>query len=132
MASLLLDTSVLVGSMRSGLPPDGIDDDDTTAITALTLAELIAGALLTRGHDRTINQRFIRTVMTVFPLVPYTPKIAISHGRLLATTRAQGRPRGQHDLIIAATAQATDRIVVTADHGFADLPGVEVRLVGQG
>jgi predicted nucleic acid-binding protein len=30
--------------------------------------------------------------------------------------------------VIAATARATDRTVVTADHGgFADLPGVPVR-----
>jgi tRNA(fMet)-specific endonuclease VapC len=45
--------------------------------------------------------------------------------------RRAGRPRGAHDLIIAATAVATGRIVVTADgDGFADLPGVSVRGYG--
>jgi predicted nucleic acid-binding protein len=39
-----------------------------------------------------------------------------------------GTPRGAHDLIIAATARATSRTVVTSDRtGFIDLPGVNVR-----
>ena len=47
---------------------------------------------------------------------------------LLAVVRTQGRPRGAHDLLIAATARSTGRTVLTADTtAFADLPGVEVR-----
>jgi predicted nucleic acid-binding protein len=39
-----------------------------------------------------------------------------------------GRPRGAHDLIIAATARATRRMVVTADtSAFADLTEVHVQ-----
>ena len=38
---------------------------------------------------------------------------------------------GAHDLIIAATARATDRMVLTADEraSFGELPDVEVRLI---
>jgi tRNA(fMet)-specific endonuclease VapC len=47
---------------------------------------------------------------------------------LLVAVSKSGRPRGAHDLIIAATARATGRIVVTADQsGFDGLPGVKVR-----
>jgi tRNA(fMet)-specific endonuclease VapC len=54
--------------------------------------------------------------------------VARSHTQLLVAVRAGGRPRGAHDLIIAATARATGRTVVTTDDtGFDDLPGVSVR-----
>jgi tRNA(fMet)-specific endonuclease VapC len=49
---------------------------------------------------------------------------------LLAHARRSGHRQGAHDLVIAATALARDRIVVTADRGgFDDLPGVAVRLL---
>jgi tRNA(fMet)-specific endonuclease VapC len=61
----------------------------------------------------------------------YTPQVAIHHAALLAHTRRTGRPRGAHDLIIAATARASSRVLVTTDSkaGFDDLPDVAVRLL---
>ncbi|MBA2338601.1 MAG: hypothetical protein H0V96_12770 [Acidimicrobiia bacterium] len=54
--------------------------------------------------------------------------MAGAHAALLAEVRETGRPRGAHDLIIAATAMATDRILVTADSaGIADLSDVRIR-----
>ena len=45
--------------------------------------------------------------------------------RLLAAVRQAGRPRGAHDLLIAATALASNGVVITADESdFDDLPGV--------
>ncbi len=45
-----------------------------------------------------------------------------------AEVRRSGRPRGAHDLIVAATARATARTVITADAAaFAGLAGVEAR-----
>ena len=41
-----------------------------------------------------------------------------------------GRPRGSHELIIAAIARARRRTVLTRDTaGFVDLPGVDVHIV---
>jgi tRNA(fMet)-specific endonuclease VapC len=55
------------------------------------------------------------------------------HARLLAATRRSGKPRGAHDLIIAATAIGSGRVVVTADaRGFAELPDLVVRELPQG
>lgn len=48
---------------------------------------------------------------------------------LLAHARRTGRPRGAHDLQIAATAAATGRLVLTTDRrAFDGLPGVRHRL----
>lgn len=53
---------------------------------------------------------------------------AVTDAKLLARARRSGRPRGAHALIIAATARAGGRVVVTADTSASeDLPGVEVR-----
>jgi tRNA(fMet)-specific endonuclease VapC len=49
----------------------------------------------------------------------------------LAHTRGHGRRRGPHDLIVAATALAAGRVLVTTDAAaaFEELPGLGVRLI---
>jgi tRNA(fMet)-specific endonuclease VapC len=70
-------------------------------------------------------------VAAVLPVLPYDAAVAAAHRSLLVAVRRSGMPRGAHDLIIAATAVATARLVVTSDaRGFTDLPGVEVRHPG--
>lgn len=52
----------------------------------------------------------------------------LSARELFATVRRHGRSRGAHELIIAATAKATQRHVVSADQSAYDnLPGIVVR-----
>ncbi|WP_419551770.1 type II toxin-antitoxin system VapC family toxin [Candidatus Poriferisodalis sp.] len=54
-------------------------------------------------------------------------EVAVVHAELLAEAQRAGRARGAHDLIIAATARATNRTVVTADpKRFEGLSGVSV------
>ena len=67
----------------------------------------------------------------MLPVVDYTHAVAVHHAALLAHVRRDGRPSGAHDLIIAATARATGRLLVTTDGraGFADLPDVEARVL---
>lgn len=60
--------------------------------------------------------------------IAYDLRVAEVHGQLLVAVREQRRPRGAHELIIAATARSTRRVVLTADaRAFAELPDVEVR-----
>ena len=128
MSSLLLDTTVLIDSERSdGYLRDVIGDDDTVAIAAVTVAELLVGVHLATTHRRAQRQAFVEAVIETIPVVAYDTEVAVKHAMLLAEARREGRPRGAHDLIIAATARATNRTVVTADAtGFADLSGVDV------
>jgi len=59
-------------------------------------------------------------------VLDYTETTAEHHARLIAHVRKLGKPRGAHDLIIAAHAVETDRIILSGDAAarFADLPGV--------
>ena len=130
MTRLLLDTTFLIDAERGGVDIDGaIADDDDVAIAAITLAELRVGVLL--ADDRRLDERasFVAAVRSGLPVVGYDVDVADVHADLLAHIRRAGTPRGAHDLIIAATAWATGRDVVTADRSaFEGLPGVEVHL----
>lgn len=129
MSRLLLDTTLLIDAERSGADLDRfIADDDDAAIAAVTVAELHVGALLADPSHRTARTAYVEAVVAAIPVVSYDAAIALEHAGLLAATRRAGRTRGAHDLIIAATAKASGRAVVTADPAaFEDLPGVEVR-----
>ena len=127
MARLILDTSALVADERGDRDAalGAIGDADDVAIAALTLAELRVGVLLATDERRESRAAFVERVARVFVIEDYTEAVASAHGDLLAHVHRAGRPRGAHDLIIAATAIATDRILVTSDRrGFADLPGL--------
>ena len=68
-------------------------------------------------------------IITTIPVIDDDVHVAEAHAELLVEVRNQGNPRGAHNLIIAATAKAADRTIVSAEHtAFQDLPGVTVRL----
>ncbi len=129
MSRLLLDTTFLVDANRRGGQLDSlVADDDDVAIAAVTVAELLVGVELSSGKARRQRQEFLDDVITAIPVVNYDLAVAQAHAQLLVAVRQQGRPRGAHDLIIASTAKATSRTVVTADAGaFSDLPDVLLR-----
>jgi tRNA(fMet)-specific endonuclease VapC len=67
------------------------------------------------------------SVLDAISIESYDLEVAEAHAQLMVYVRRAGPPRGAHDLIIAATALARDREIVTPDRrGFADLPGVAV------
>lgn len=130
MTRLLLDTTFLIDTERGDAELDGlIADEDDVAVAAITIAELRVGVLLADQRRRADRAAFLEMVRGAMPVVDYDLGVAGVHADLLAHVRRSGRPRGAHDLIIAATARATGRQVVTADsEAFEELPGVEVHL----
>jgi len=111
----------------SGSLEAAIDDADDVAIAAITVAELKVGVKLAKGRRREKRERFVAAVLDAVAIEPYDLDVADAHASLLAHVRKAGVPRGAHDLIIAATARARDRQVVSFDQaGFAGLPGVSM------
>jgi tRNA(fMet)-specific endonuclease VapC len=104
-----------------------IEDADDVAIAAITAAELKVGVQMARGGRRGKRERFVSAVLEAVSVEPYDLEVAEAHAVLLAHVRRAGTPRGAHDLIIAATARARGREVVSSDRtGFAELPGVSI------
>ena len=86
------------------------------------------GVELAGLSHRASRRKFVQDLETSIPVVDYDMSVARAHAELLVAARRQGRPRGADDLIIAATAKATQREVVSADpSAFQDLPGVVLR-----
>jgi tRNA(fMet)-specific endonuclease VapC len=131
---LILDTGILVRAERGRARLDrALRDDDDVAIAAITAAELLVGVELADARRRPDRAAYVDDVLATVPVEDYTLDVAAAHARLLAHARRTGRPRGAHDLIIAATAAATRRTVLTSDGSaaFADLPGVDALVVGR-
>jgi tRNA(fMet)-specific endonuclease VapC len=75
---------------------------------------------------------FVEELLSALAIEDYDLEVARVHAGLLAHGLRAGTHRRAHDLLIAATAAARRREVVTADpKGFINLPGVTVRLAGQ-
>ncbi len=105
-----------------------IGDQDDVAIAAVTAAELLVGVELADEHRRERRERYVGDVLKTISVESYDLHVARAHARLLAHVRRSGTPRGAHDLIIAATAVARDREIVSADaNAFEGLPGIVLR-----
>jgi tRNA(fMet)-specific endonuclease VapC len=124
---LLLDTTFLIDAERGTTHLDElVRDDDDVAIAAITLAELTVGVRLATTRQRPRRRSYVDEIAASIPILPYDEAVALHHASLLVVVRQTGRPRGAHDLIIAATAAAAGRTVVSADRrAFDGLPGVK-------
>ena len=135
MARLILDTGVLIGITRGRLDTNSIvSDEDDLAVPAVVVAEFLAGVIADHDPSRAAAQRaFLDSFLVSVPVMPYDTDTVECHAELLAHTQVNGCRRGPYDLMIAATAITTDRVLLTTDAkaGFDKLPGVSVRLVAQ-
>ncbi|MEV4059922.1 PIN domain-containing protein [Nonomuraea dietziae] len=129
---LILDTGVLIAAERGKASVDAvIGDADDVAIAAITVAELLVGVELADAARRPDRQAFVDQALALIPVEEYTTDVARVHARLVAHVRREGKSRGAYDLLIAATAAATARTVITMDASaaFDDLPGVRAQVV---
>ncbi|MFC9967986.1 PIN domain-containing protein [Nocardia ignorata] len=123
---LILDTGLLIAYER-GTIDRRVFDDDELAIAAVTVAEFRVGIELADTAERAAQRsRRLSVLLADLDILEYTEQTATRHAQLLAHVRRTGRPRGAHDLIIAAHAAESGRTVVSLDvkAKFGDLPGV--------
>ena len=128
---LSLDTSVLVGLERGTLSPSVLRPDDDICVSLVAIDEYMVGVELARVEHRPRMRQFLDKMCDAVAVLPFDQDILETHVKLAAWTYRQGRPRGQHDLMIAATALATDRLLLTCDRKarFEELPGLNVQVV---
>lgn len=133
MGRVILDTGVLIGLERQRLALDAvIADEDDLAVPAVVVAEFLRGVCLAATDAQRAERReFLDGLLATTPVEDYTRTVAEKHGELMAHVQRTGEPRGAHDLLIAATALATNRTLVTTDAKarFDELPGLSVTVV---
>lgn len=123
---LILDTNVLIAYERRTIDRAALDADEL-AVAAVSIAEYRVGIELADTPARAADRaRALVAITSAVEVLDYTEATAACHARLIAHARRAGNPRGAHDLIIAAHAVQTDRIILTFDAKarFTDLPGV--------
>lgn len=123
---LILDTNVLIEFER-GTIDRSILDEDEIAIAAITVAEYRTGIELADTAPRAAARaRALAVITDAVDVLDYTSATATHHAQLIAHVRRSGQPRAAHDLIIAAHAAQTGRIVLSRDAQarFGDLPAV--------
>jgi tRNA(fMet)-specific endonuclease VapC len=130
---LILDTSILIAAERGSVNLAGAAGGDAdAALPAIAVAEYLAGVhLAATEQQRQTCQAFLERALDALPVEKYTQRVAVRHGELLALARRSGTTRGAHDLIIAATALATGRTILTVDDRarFHELPQVPARVL---
>jgi len=123
---LILETTVLIAYERGTIDRSALDNDEL-AVAAVSIAEYRVGIELSDTAARAADRaRALAVIASAIDILDYTESTAAHHARLIAHVRKLGKPRGAHDLILAAHAVETDRVVLSRDAAarFGDLPGV--------
>ena len=78
--------------------------NDQFEIAAITIAELWHGVERAVEPRKSKRRKYLETVVTALPIVPYTEQTAYEHARIWAELQSAGKMIGAYDLIVAATA----------------------------
>jgi tRNA(fMet)-specific endonuclease VapC len=128
---IILDMGTLIAIERGKLDVDAVLGADDAAIAAVTAMELLVG--VERADEARKQARSVRVeaVPASLPVEDYTIAVARIHAKLAAETMANGKQRSAYDLMIAATAAATSRILITTDAKaeFNQLAGVRSEVI---
>jgi toxin FitB len=120
----LLDTNILSNATKLSPSPSLISwmaqqDVEDTFIASVTVAEIWRGVReRPAGKRRTELERWFfgpTGPQSAFAgrIFPFDEKSALIWGRLMAEGTAVGRPRSAFDMILAATAEANECVLVT-------------------
>ena len=121
----LLDTSFFVAT-ESGRPLGEMEGVTETEVSVVTLAELTLGVLMANDDDRPARVATLSAVESTWDPLPVDAEVARQFARLAAALRADRRRVPILDVLVAATAIAERIPVVTQDHDYDAIPGVEV------
>src|SRR5947208_10511613 len=96
-------------------------------IAAITVAELWHGVERATTRHRSARQSYLRAILDVLPIIPYTEQTAYEHARLWAQLESSGKMIGPYDLIVAATALERESDLATFNkRHFGIVPGLKL------
>jgi tRNA(fMet)-specific endonuclease VapC len=105
--AIILDADVIIRGERGAFDLRrwlAAHADEPFEIAAITVAELWHGVERATGAHRTRRERYLRSLLEMLPIIPYTEVTALEHARIWAALESTGRMIGGYDLIVAATA----------------------------
>lgn len=131
MAGLIFDTSFLVTLERGGTAEPSRLLGEDSAVASITVSELLVGVYRSApSRRRQQREAFVEGIVDRWPVLSLDVQVARVHARLGSELQQRGQRIGAHDLIIAATALAHDRALLTHNvREFQRVPGLTVRPV---
>jgi len=110
-----LDTNIIVECLRSNKPiTDRVDALlPHVAISAIVEGELLFGARVSKRPAE--NEKRLRAMLRPFQVVVFDQSCADAYANIRVGLRRAGRPCGESDMVIAATAVANGATLVTRD-----------------
>jgi tRNA(fMet)-specific endonuclease VapC len=101
--------------------------NDQFEIAAITVAELWHGVERATGAHRAKRLNYLKAVLDLLPIIPYTEQTAYEHARIWAELEASGKMIGFYDVIVGATALERGSEVATFNkRHFAQIRGLTV------
>ena len=99
----------------------------SSKLPAVTVAELWHGVERADGVHKSRRQQYLRTILDLLPIIPYTEQTAYEHARIWAELELSGKMIGYYDLIVAATALERGSQVATFNRRhFAQVNGLMI------
>lgn len=128
--AIILDADVVIRGEKGGFDLAGWLSWKTTEqfeIAAITVAELWHGVERATGRHRAARESYLKAILEVLPVIPYTEQTAYEHARIWACLESSGKIVGAYDLIAAATALERESILATFNkRHFANIEGLRV------
>jgi len=127
---IILDADVIIGGEKGTLDFKNwlkSRANDQFEIAAITVAELWHGVERATAAHKARREHFLRTMLELLPIIPYTELTAYEHARIWAFLESSGKMIGFYDLIVAATALERGSTVATFNRNhFGQIPGLSV------
>lgn len=124
---ILLDTNVVVAFLngdKSVLKRMRVEIDKI-ALSTLVVAELDYGAKVSQKSEENLEKLY--RLLDIVQVVPFDIECAKISGTIKSRLRSLGKPTGEVDALIAATAMAHEAILVTANKKhFENIEGLKV------
>ena len=126
---IILDSSVIISAEKGTFQLENWLSNQTGEIelAAITVAELWHGVVRATPQHRARREEYVRRIIDLLPIIPYTERTAFEHARIWAELAHEGRMTGYYDIIVAATALERDSEVATLNtKHFAGIRGLKL------
>lgn len=128
--AIILDADVIIAGEKAAFDlQDWLSKrgDDQFEVAAVTVAELWHGVERASASRRAARENYLRTLLDLLPIAPYTEQTAYHHARIWAKLESAGRMIGPYDLIVAATAIERESELATFNkRHFANISGLKI------
>jgi predicted nucleic acid-binding protein len=128
--AIILDADVIIGGEKGAFDLGTwlqARAEEQFEVAAITVAELWHGVERATAAHKTVRENYLRPLLEILPIIPYTEQTAYQHASIWAQLEASGKMIGPYDLIVAATALERGSTVATFNkRHFAKIKGLRV------